>query len=174
MGQTKFEPRRYYQSGQSYRPLPFRFMQFDSDRKLVVNEVGEHLLVDNASFDAFVQGPLDPTSEGYHDLKAKHVLFDSESILPFELLATKYRTKKSFLAGFTKLHIFVVTLRCEHSCHYCQVSRVSADRSKYDMSEETADRALDCIFRTSADDIKIEFQGGEPLLNFPLLQYVVD
>jgi hypothetical protein len=32
------------------------------------------------------------------------------------LLATKYRTKKAFLDGFTSLHIFVVSLRCEHSC----------------------------------------------------------
>jgi uncharacterized protein len=93
--------------------------------------------------------------------------------VPFELLATKYRTRKSFLAGFTSLHIFVVSLRCEHSCHYCQVSRVSSDSERYDMSEETARRALDLAFRSPAPHLKIELQGGEPLLNFARVRQLV-
>src|SRR5436305_290687 len=72
-----------------------------------------------------------------------------------------------------KLHIFVTTLRCEHSCHYCQVSRQSADRVKYDMSEETALRALDLMFRSPASHLTLEFQGGEPLLNFDLIRFIV-
>lgn len=90
------------------------------------------------------------------------------------MLATKYRTRKAHLAGFTRLHIFVVSLRCEHSCHYCQVSRVSADRALYDMSPETAAKSLDLVFHSPADSIKIEFQGGEPLLNFERIVKVVE
>jgi His-Xaa-Ser system radical SAM maturase HxsB len=41
------------------------------------------------------------------------------------------------------------------------------------MSRETADRALDLVFRSPAPAIKIEFQGGEPLLNFPLVEHIV-
>ena len=41
------------------------------------------------------------------------------------------------------------------------------------MSEETAHRALDLTFRTPAEAIKIEFQGGEPMLNFPLIKQIV-
>jgi hypothetical protein len=67
-------------------------------------------------------------------LKSKHFLRDSSSLTPITLLATKYRTKKSFLAGFTALHIFVVTLRCDHSCLYCQVSRVSeSEQVRHDL-----------------------------------------
>src|SRR5882672_4318080 len=166
MGQTNFEPREYYTSDGPYRLLPFQFMQFDLRRKIVVNEVGEYIFLHNSDFDSFVEYRLDRTSDSYLNLKGKHFLFDSESRSPFELLSTKYRTKKSFLAGFTKLHIFVVSLRCEHSCHYCQVSRVSSDRALYDMSPQTAKRALDLVFRSPVPDIKIEFQGGEPFLNF--------
>jgi uncharacterized protein len=89
------------------------------------------------------------------------------------MLATKYRTKRSFLDGFTKLHIFVITLRCEHSCLYCQVSRQSSDRTKYDMSEETASRSLDLMFQSPARQLTLEFQGGEPLLNFDLIRFIV-
>jgi uncharacterized protein len=156
-----------------YHFLPFRFMDFD-DRKILVNEVGEHYLLNQPTFQAFVSKRLQPSDPAYFDLKAKHFLWDTNSKVPTHLLAVKYRTKRSFLAGFTRLHIFVVTLRCDHSCQYCQVSRVSPDRQKFDMSKESADKSLDLVFRSPSDDIKIEFQGGEPLLNFELIKYVVE
>ena len=174
MGQTEFRPREYYLPDRPYRLLPFQFMQFDAGRKILVNEVGEHLFLGNEEFNSFVSHRLDQNSDAYLDLKGKHFLLDSDSAAPLELLAIKYRTKKAHLSGFTKLHIFVVSLRCEHSCHYCQVSRVSADRALYDMSPETATRALDLVFRSPADEIKIEFQGGEPLLNFERIAQVIE
>jgi len=174
VGQLRFQNRAFYQAGQPYRLLPFQFLQFSADRKIVVNEVGEYLFVSDHDFDAFVSHRLPPSSDIYLDLKGKHFLFDSDSPAPFEMLATKYRTKKAHLAGFTKLHIFVVSLRCEHSCQYCQVSRVSSNKSRYDMSPETASRSLDLAFRTPANEIKIEFQGGEPLLNFERIVQIIE
>ena len=156
-----------------YRLLPFRFLRFDDARTLLVNDVGEWHFLPHDDATHFIRGQLAAGSDAYLDLKAKHFLFDSESLAPFELLTTKYRTMKSFLDGFTKLHIFVVSLRCEHSCHYCQVSRVSSDRRRYDMSEETARRALDLVFRSPAPRLKIEFQGGEPLLHFERVRQIV-
>jgi sulfatase maturation enzyme AslB (radical SAM superfamily) len=41
------------------------------------------------------------------------------------------------------------------------------------MSEATAHRALDIAFESQASRIKIEFQGGEPLLNFGLIRKIV-
>src|SRR6185437_2163664 len=83
-------------------------------------------------------------------------------------------TKLRRLADFTGLHIFVVSLRCEHSCPYCQVSRQSDDKLAFDMSAETAEKALVLVFRSPSPAIKIEFQGGEPLLNFGLIRHVVE
>lgn len=168
-----FEPGHYVAVSNGYRLLPFQFIDFDG-RKLVVNEVGEHEVLESALFDAFVSHELSSESGTYQDLKAKHFLADSDSKAALRLLALKYRTKRSLLADFTRLHIFVVTLRCDTSCQYCQVSRVSMNRSKYDMTQEAADRALDLVFRSTAKAIKIEFQGGEPLLNFDLIRYVTE
>ncbi len=148
-------------------------MEFDG-KQILVNEVGEHCFLDHPTFDAFVSKSLPTSHPAYSDLKAKHFLWDSGLEIPVQLLTVKYRTKKSFLAGFTRLHIFVVSLRCDHSCHYCQVSRVSPDRQKYDMSKESASKALDLVFRSPSNEIKIEFQGGEPLLNFDLIKHVVE
>jgi His-Xaa-Ser system radical SAM maturase HxsB len=158
----------------AYGLLPFRFLRLDDARTLVVNEAGEFHVLTNADFARFTHHDLPAGSGAFLDLKAKHFLFDSDSLVPFELLATKIRSKKAFLDGFTALHIFVVSLRCEHSCHYCQVSRVSADRTRYDMSEETARRALDLVFRSPAPRLKVELQGGEPLLHFERVRQIIE
>lgn len=156
-----------------YGLLPFRFLRFDTDRYLLTNLVGEYLLLDEADFHRLVKHELPQTSDLYFDLKGKHFVYDDTSDAALELLAAKYRTKQSLLSHFTALHLFVVSLRCDHSCPYCQVSRVSEDRSAFDMTESTADRAIDLMFRSPSPILKVEFQGGEALLNFGLIRYIV-
>ena len=157
----------------TYRLLPFRFISLDAEREILVNEAGEYLVAPTGSARRVVRRELDSHSDFYRRLRARHFVFDDQSSPLLDVLATKYRTKRSFLDGFTKLHMFVVTLRCEHSCQYCQVSRQTADRFKYDMSEETAEKALDLMFTSPAPHLTLEFQGGEPLLNFDLLKLMV-
>jgi His-Xaa-Ser system radical SAM maturase HxsB len=73
-----------------------------------------------------------------------------------------------------ELHIFVLTLRCDHSCTYCQVSRAALNAVGKDMSPEAAKAALDRVFESPSDRLTIEFQGGEPALRFDLVRQVVD
>jgi uncharacterized protein len=174
MTPSLFKPRSHYESSGGYRLLPFRFMRWPSGEVLLTNTVGEYLFLDARDFEQLVARNLSPPSSAYLDLKAKHFLTDRSSTVALELLATKYRTKRRFFQGFTGLHIFVVTLRCDHSCHYCQVSRVTEDRTQYDMTEATAERAVRMMFRSPAPALKGEFQGGEPLLNFDLIRFIVE
>lgn len=122
----------------------------------------------------FADGRLSYQDELYNELKSKHFLIDSDSDVALDLLALKVRTKLSPLANFTGLHIFVVTLRCEHSCPYCQVSRANDDRREFDMTRETALKSLDLVFRSPSPAIKIEFQGGESLLNLDLVEFIIE
>ncbi len=168
-----FRSREAFATVAPYRLLPFRFTRL-SGEMLLVNEAGDWITLAPWELERLVAGTLDQGCDTYFDLKAKYFLTDSSSIVPLEMLATQYRTRKSFLGGFTQLHLFVVTLRCEHSCAYCQVSRVSTDRVRYDMSPETSARALDLVFRSPSPTLKIEFQGGEPLLNFGLIRQVIE
>lgn len=167
------EPSAFGGRVSAYQLLPFRFLALDAAREVLVNEAGEYLVAPAGTAFQIVRRRLDPQSPLYLRLRARQFLFDDQSSPLLDTLATKYRTKKSFLDGFTKLHIFVVTLRCEHSCLYCQVSRQSADRQTYDMSRATAERALDLMFSSPATHLTLEFQGGEPLLNFDLVQFIV-
>lgn len=157
----------------SYRLLPFRFMRLDG-RMLVVNQGGQFLTLSDDEFDRFVSSTLDAEAEAFLDLKAKHFLTDGKVDLPVELLATKYRTKKAFLRTFTSLHMLVLTVRCNQKCKYCQVACANAEAHRYDMQPETARRAVELIFESPSPYIKIEFQGGEPFLNFETMKAVVE
>lgn len=156
-----------------YRLLPMRFLPLDADRYIATNLAGNHQVLHRRDLQDLVDHRLAPHSVLYDNLKANHFLADDDSLVHQDLLALKYRSRQSRLPDFTSLHLFVVTLRCDHSCHYCQVSRVSENRSAYDMTAETANLAIDLMFKSPSPYLKVEFQGGEPLLNFPLIEYVV-
>src|ERR1035441_7277770 len=62
-----------------------------------------------------------------------------------------------------------LTRRCNLACHYCYVGKV-ADR----MSPQVAGRVINFAFENTpaSEDIEIDFFGGEPLLEFPLLKEI--
>lgn len=154
--------------------LPLRFHPLDDERVVVTNLVGEHLVLSRSEFEA-VAGPTGraPAADTVTAMRSRHMLREPGEALPLELLAIKLRTRKRRLADLTSLHMFVVTLRCEHTCRYCQVSRQSTARSEFDMTKETAEAALGLVFQSPSPQIKIEFQGGESLLNFDLIRWIV-
>lgn len=170
---SKFHDRASYAPVGPYRLLPARFTRLDATRYVVSNDVGEYVVLERPELQALICGDLPSKSATYRALKARHFLFDDTSRVALDLLALKYRSRADRLADFTALHMFVVTLRCDHTCAYCQVSRQTKDRTNFDMRVEHADKALDFVFMSPSPTLKIEFQGGEPLLNFELIRHIV-
>jgi His-Xaa-Ser system radical SAM maturase HxsB len=174
MASTDFHDLAQYHSPvDGYGLLPFRLTRFDEGRYLITNDIGDHVVLPTDDLEALVAKRLDPGSKTYLDLRAKNMVSDERASVHGRVLASRYRTKKSFLDGFTKLHMFVATLRCDHSCPYCQVSRQSEDRVRYDMTPEIARKGVDLMLSVPATAVTCEFQGGEALLNFPLVQECV-
>jgi His-Xaa-Ser system radical SAM maturase HxsB len=158
----------------SYFLLPFNFIPISKDKEILVNEVGDYLIVPRGTAKKIVERKIDNNDSIYTDLFSRFFISD-EPIPPLiDILATRYRTKKSFLDSFTSLHIFVLTLRCNHSCHYCQVSRVTENRDDFDISYENLDLAIQHMFTSPSPNLTMEFQGGEPLLAFDKLKYAVN
>ena len=135
--------------------------------------VGDFIALTNDEFKRLTNLEVVPGDSLYEKAYAGHLVSRRGQRAQHQLLALRLRSRLAFLRQLTPLHLFVVTLRCEHSCPYCQVSRQSTDRSRHDMSEETAQRALKIALDSPSARIKIEFQGGEPLLNFDLVQKIV-
>jgi uncharacterized protein len=168
-----FEGAAHFMPRGSYRLLPARVTRLDGTRYVLTNDVGEHVVLERDDLEAYIGHRLEPGRRLYEDLKTRHFLFDEDSRVALDLLALKLRTRLDRLADLTALHMFVVTLRCDHTCAYCQVSRQTEDRAHFDMSPRHADLAVDMAFRSPSPLLKIEFQGGEPLLNFEVIRRVV-
>jgi len=158
----------------SYKFLPFRFERLNREEIFLSNEVGEFYFISNEEFQKFINYMLNTSSQTFLDLKSKQMLTDTDIDPVVEMLATKYRTKKSFLNDFTSLHMIVPTLRCNSNCIYCQVSRKEATSGYFTMSKPTAKKTVDMIFKSPSPSIKIEFQGGEPLLAFDIVKYIIE
>ena len=123
------------------RLLPLRFERLGTDRFLVANMVGDLLLLTGEELTASSPCILRrgrAIRAGFQKL----LVAGKDQRSQLQLLALRLRTAWPSCARPTALHLFVVTLRCEHSCPYCQVSRRSVDHERYDMSEETGDTRL--------------------------------
>jgi His-Xaa-Ser system radical SAM maturase HxsB len=175
---TKFQPISFFnrqpqQQSARYDLLPFRFTALDDERYVATNMAGEYALLTKDELHRFANGDMEAHEPQYVELRSRHFLSDMHSKMGPDLLAIKVRSRNARLANWTGLHIFVLTLRCEHACPYCQVSRQSEDKAAFDMSLEHAEKAIALTLRSPNNAIKIEFQGGEAFLNFELLKHVV-
>jgi len=156
-----------------YTLMPFRFKRINKEEVFINNEVGEYIFLPDEIFDQLISLKLSEDTDEYKNLKSKQIIADREITFNIEMLATKYRTKKNFLNEFTTLHMVIPTLRCNGNCIYCQASSKALGDSQYDMDKTTAKKVVHTIFNTPAREIKIEFQGGEPLINFEIVKYII-
>src|SRR5690606_2202553 len=160
---------------ENYQILPFRFKRFNENEYFLSNDVGEFEFLENKDFKNFVSEKLDTDCDVFQNLKSKQFLTDAKNLESVtNMLATKFRTKKSILNDFTSLHMVVPTLRCNSDCIYCQVSKKDLTDKGFDMSKQTAKKIVKTIFESPSPVIKIEFQGGEPLTDFEMVQYIME
>jgi uncharacterized protein len=154
------------------RLLPFDFDRLVDERVCLVSMAGDWLFVSKSEFSTLSSKDHVQRSLAQR-LVASHIArYDDNSNASY-LLSLKVATRNRNIADGTGLHIFVVTLRCEHSCGYCQVSRKNSDSTEFDMSLIVAMQSLEIVFQSPSKNIKIEFQGGESLLNFDLIKKIV-
>lgn len=154
--------------------LPFNFESLSNGKFLISNMMGFfEVLDDRDQLEALVCKK--PTSSD-RQLKAKKFLFDQdEDISPFiQLYASSYAWKLGL--GITSPYLFIIvpTLRCDHNCSYCQVSRVNEDKTGYDLAVDEIDNIISVIMKYGKPPYKIEFQGGEPLLNFEFIKAFIE
>ena len=121
----------------NYQLLPFRFERFDDSRYLLTNDVGEYIFLNNDDFQSFVDGTMNTSSDTFFNIESKHIATTDKVEDVINMLATKFRTKKSILRNFTELHMVVPTLRCNSSCVYCQVARKNLEDHTADMTKKT-------------------------------------
>jgi len=148
----------------------FRFREV-AGQYLLVGETGKWIFLSPDEFAALIQGRIAPTEPLYAELAKRNLVRPAMNI---QREVNDYQSKNRWALAGPTLHILIMTLRCNHVCRYCHASRKGMDKTEYDMTPETADKVLDLVFQTTSQDVTIEFQGGEPLANYPVVKHVIE
>ncbi|MBO4556437.1 MAG: His-Xaa-Ser system radical SAM maturase HxsB [Elusimicrobiales bacterium] len=161
----------------SYNPEHTGFFRFKklNGKYLLTNDAGDYIFLSENEFNQVISGKITEKSRKYADLFAGGVIRnagnDEKESARDKKLSTHWLDKNFFLFSAPSLHIVVLTRRCNLSCVYCHAGASVA--KGLDMTKETAEKVLEVIFQSPSQTLAIEFQGGEPLLNWPVLEYIV-
>lgn len=143
------------------------------NKVLMTNDFGKYVFVEKKDFLKILSLNIDRDSLLYSTLIEKEMIFDG-SELEYSL-AGKYalRTIKGHVNTATSLHIFVVTTKCNMSCVYCQANN-GRECPHLMMDREMAQKAVDIALQSPEQYLSFEFQGGEPLINFEMIKFIVE
>lgn len=145
--------------------LPYNSAKI-SDRFLVTTQFGGWSLLTRDELSRLNRFDVSAGTDLFNRLKESGVLINKGNI---ERVISDFRLlhRNWFLdAG---LHIIVLTGGCNFNCVYCQAS----ETKKGKMTKEVALKILEFIFSGRNPSIRIEFQGGEPLLDWENLKFIV-
>lgn len=100
----------------------------------------------------------------------------TDEVLPMQTPGAFKKEIADLKLGFTKL-ILGVTHVCNLRCKYCIYSGTYEGERKHEgkmMSIKTADKIIDEFFvKKKEHPQSVIFYGGEPLLNFPVMEHIV-
>jgi His-Xaa-Ser system radical SAM maturase HxsB len=153
------------------RIAPLKFRALENDDILFADDSGAFFKSNESFLDRYAFGGLTDWDNKFLGQNG-HTISQGDEIedigFSFRWATRIYsRTSMDYL-------ILVPTLRCNLACGYCQVSRVNENTQGFDWTDDTHDAVLDLLDTLTTKTIKIEFQGGEPLLALDRLISVRD
>jgi len=148
---------------------PLKFRQLTNDQFIFSDDTGQFFTADERFLERYATDTITKfdtafLGEGGHT-------FERENDIGFTSFAYRWSARQKQSTALNYI-ILVPTLRCNLSCAYCQVSRAAETAPGFDWTSETLDGVLKFIDNLASKSIKIEFQGGEPLLRTDLLDKV--
>ncbi|ROR06963.1 His-Xaa-Ser system radical SAM maturase HxsB [Erwinia sp. JUb26] len=155
--------------------MPFNFDRLSNGNVFISNLAGFHSFVDNTELNFLAENNFPAEHHTARLLESRLFIADD---------ATKSVSQASLSSAFARrlmnelavrpIFMIVPTLRCDHTCKYCQVSRASASADGYDLDPELIPQIITAIKKLGTAPYKIEVQGGEPLLRFDLVQKIYE
>lgn len=146
----------------------YRFRQLEKDAILLTVDSGEWCLVSKREFALLKAGRFAADRELTEKLLDCHVLLTPENRGEYD---AHIRERWRGIFAPPSLHIVVVTPQCNLRCIYCHAAMRQNEHSE--MTEAVASEVIDKILAASGDALTLEIQGGEPLLNFEVVKYLV-
>lgn len=153
--------------------LPFNFEFLDSDLAFLTNQAGFHAYLSRIELNDLID--KNSTGDVVTDESLERKLFIADTkyhSAAVSSLASGISKRLMSALKFNPIFMIVPTLRCDHTCHYCQVSRASVKASNYDLDSDLIPLLIERIRSLGNAPYKLEIQGGEPLLRFDIVQKI--
>lgn len=152
-------------------PLRFRDVEADASRMLFTTDTGRSFLGSTFFLENYIRGELSKEQANFLGRFGPSIEeLDEPSSINYLYNLSQRQSIRTKLDYF----ILVPTLRCNLSCSYCQVSRVSEKATGFDWSDKITDAAINMIRESSAQNVKIELQGGEPTLRLDVAETILE
>ena len=63
---------------------------------------------------------------------------------------------------------------CNLNCSYCYLKWIKKDADDRTLSKESVDAFFEKYMKQERDNISVSFWGGEPLICFDMIKYIID
>ncbi|MFH0832592.1 MAG: His-Xaa-Ser system radical SAM maturase HxsB [Candidatus Aenigmatarchaeota archaeon] len=154
-----------------YTANKFLTHKFDDEHILVTTDHGSWIVLSKNEYDLLIRNKINEDPHLFDVLEERGIIITEKNTND---MVDTCKQRFNYLFNGINLHIIVPTLRCNQNCIYCHALSKDINSKEYDMDETTAKAVVDFIFQSPSKFLNIEFQGGEPLLNFPIVKYIVD
>lgn len=151
--------------------VPLKFRPHPDGLLLFADDAGGYFKSDHAFLRRYAFDQL--TSRDLAFLRGNGHAYNAVGDLAYSGFEHRF-AERLYLPREMDYVILVPTLRCNLACGYCQVSRVNEATPGFDWDASTVEAVIGFLGSLSARKIKVEFQGGEPLLRLDVIERIRD
>ena len=152
-----------------YKRGPFYWIK-RNEEYLLTNDLGRFIYLSENQFSAFLAGTLNESDPTLSALQDRGFLYFDDAQEYVQRWAGELAVMKECVFSATQLFILVLTNACNQRCTYCQAG---VDGIHAAMDVQTCKKAIDMAVQSPVNRVTIEFQGGEPTLNAPVLRFAI-
>jgi len=150
--------------------------RLDKDHVLLTTSYRAWIILNNDEYMQLKQGRIENNPFLFRVLENLGIILTERNS---HKISRMFCERYLFLMTPPPLFIIVPTIRCNLACIYCGVQAIcSDDTKKYDMDEEILRKAIDWLLGVpmviGRKRFVLEFQGGECLLRFDLMEKIMD
>lgn len=157
-----------------YKMMPFNFESLPDEDYFLSGLAGDFIFLNGRDFHAFVSDTLSTDSETFVELEARKLVARTDEGSAKMLTASGLLSRKVFAFTGPRLHIVVMTRACNCRCDYCHASSFSPGAEAPHMTTITAKAIAHAIMSSPSNEITVEFQGGEPTLEWEMVRFMVE
>ncbi len=153
--------------------MPFTFELLPGGDYFLSGLAGDFAFISSNDFNALVSDRLMPENRAFIELESKKIITTGSKAARM-MTASGLLSRKAFTFSGPRLHIVVMTRGCNCQCDYCHASSYAPGEKAPQMTMEVAAATARTIMSSPSREITVEFQGGEPVLAWDTIRFMVD